>query len=85
MAAIAKALSRASGIEIETDMLKTIAMFCGVGLLVPLFSRHTASTSVLDFSEHKTRPTAGTPDLGPRPSFSAAYSQLTNRPGFPDA
>jgi hypothetical protein len=36
MAAIVKALSRASRTEIEVETLKTIAMFCGVGLLVSL-------------------------------------------------
>ena len=36
MAALAKILSRASGTEVEVETLKTIAMFCGVGLLVSL-------------------------------------------------
>jgi hypothetical protein len=36
MAAIAKILSRASGTEVEVETLKTIAMFCGVGLLVSI-------------------------------------------------
>jgi hypothetical protein len=36
MAAIVKALSHASGMEVEVETLKTIAMFCGVGLLVSL-------------------------------------------------
>jgi hypothetical protein len=36
MTAIAKVLSRASGMEVEVETLKTIAMFCGVGLLVSL-------------------------------------------------
>jgi len=36
MAAIAKALFRASGTEVEVETLKTIAIFCGVGLLVSL-------------------------------------------------
>jgi hypothetical protein len=36
MAAIAKILSRASGTEVEVETLKTIAMFCGVGLFVSL-------------------------------------------------
>jgi hypothetical protein len=36
MAAIAKALYRASGTKVEVETLKTIAMFCGVGLLVSL-------------------------------------------------
>jgi hypothetical protein len=36
MAAVAKVLFRASGTEVEVETLKTIAMFCGVGLLVSL-------------------------------------------------
>ena len=36
MTAIAKVLSRASGMEVEVETLKTIAMFCGVGLFVSL-------------------------------------------------
>ena len=36
MAAIVKARSRASGMEVEVETLKTIAMFCGAGLLVSL-------------------------------------------------
>jgi len=36
MAAIVRVLSRASGTEGEVETLKTIAMFCGVGLLVSL-------------------------------------------------
>ena len=36
MAALAKILSRASGTEVDVETLKTIAMFCGVGLLVSL-------------------------------------------------
>ena len=36
MAAIAKALSRATGIEVDVEVLKTVALFCGVGLLVTL-------------------------------------------------
>jgi hypothetical protein len=36
MAAIAKILSRASGTAVEVETLKTIAMFCGVGLFVSL-------------------------------------------------
>ena len=36
MAAIAKVLSRASGTEVKVETLKTIAMVCGVGLLVSL-------------------------------------------------
>jgi hypothetical protein len=36
MAAIAKALSHISGTQVEVETLKTIVMFCGVGLTVSL-------------------------------------------------
>jgi len=36
MAAIARVLSRASGTEIDVETIKTLAMFCGVGLTVSL-------------------------------------------------
>jgi len=36
MAAIARVLSRASGTEIKVETLKTIVVFCGVGLLASL-------------------------------------------------
>ena len=36
MAAIAKVLSRVSGTRIDVETLKTIAMFCGVGLTASL-------------------------------------------------
>jgi hypothetical protein len=36
MIAIAKALSRVSGTEVGVESLKTVAIFCGVGLLVSL-------------------------------------------------
>lgn len=36
MAAIARVLSRASGIQVDVETLKTIFMFCGVGLTVSL-------------------------------------------------
>jgi hypothetical protein len=37
MAAIAKALGRAfPGVQVDVETLKTLAMFCGVGLLVSL-------------------------------------------------
>ena len=36
MTAIARVLSRVSGTEVEVETLKTIAMFCGVGLFVSL-------------------------------------------------
>ena len=34
MVAIARALSRASGTNVDVDRLKTLLMFCGVGLTV---------------------------------------------------
>jgi hypothetical protein len=36
MAAIARALSRVTGTDIDVEVLKTVAMFCGVGLFVSL-------------------------------------------------
>jgi hypothetical protein len=36
MAAIARILSRASGTEVDVETLKTIGIFCGVGLVVSL-------------------------------------------------
>lgn len=36
MTAIAKVLSRVSGPEAQTKTIKTIAIFCGVGLLASL-------------------------------------------------
>ena len=36
MATIARALSRASGTQVDVETLKTIVMFCGVGLVVSL-------------------------------------------------
>jgi hypothetical protein len=36
MAAIARALSRVSGTNVDVETVKTIAMFCGVGLVVSL-------------------------------------------------
>ncbi len=36
MAMIAKTLSRISGTQVEVETLKTIIMFCGVGLTVAL-------------------------------------------------
>jgi hypothetical protein len=38
MTAIAKVLSRVAGTQVEIETLKTIAMFCGVGLFVWLLS-----------------------------------------------
>jgi len=46
MAALAKILSQASGIEIDVETLKTIVMFCGAGLVVSLF----LATNGLDLS-----------------------------------
>jgi hypothetical protein len=36
MAAIARVLSHASGTEIDVKTIKTLVMFCGVGLTVSL-------------------------------------------------
>ena len=36
MAALARALSHATGIEIDVDMLRPILIFCGAGLLFAL-------------------------------------------------
>ncbi len=36
MAAIARALWRASGTSVDVETLKTIVLFCGVGLVVSL-------------------------------------------------
>jgi hypothetical protein len=36
MTAVAKALSRAIGTEVEVEALKTVLMFCGVGLAASL-------------------------------------------------
>ena len=36
MAALARALSRASGTNVVVETLKTIAIFCGVGLFASL-------------------------------------------------
>ena len=36
MAAIVASLSRATGIDTEVAMFKTVVMFCGVGLFVSL-------------------------------------------------
>jgi hypothetical protein len=46
MTAIARALSRASGTQIDVETLKTIVMFCGVGLVVWLL----LATNGLDMS-----------------------------------
>ena len=36
MAAIARALDRALGIQVDIETLKTLAIFCGAGLTVSL-------------------------------------------------
>jgi hypothetical protein len=36
MTTIARVLSRVSGTQVDAEILKTIAMFCGVGLFVSL-------------------------------------------------
>jgi hypothetical protein len=36
MTAIARVLARVSGTQVDVETLKTIAMFCGVGLVVSL-------------------------------------------------
>jgi hypothetical protein len=36
MVAIARALSRASGTDIDVETLKTLVLFCGLGLLMSL-------------------------------------------------
>ena len=36
MATIARVLSRASGTDVDVETLKTLVMFCGVGLSVSL-------------------------------------------------
>ena len=36
MAAFAKVLSRASGVDVDVETIRTLVMFCGVGLTVSL-------------------------------------------------
>jgi hypothetical protein len=36
MATFAKVLSRASGAEVDLEIIRTLVMFCGVGLTVSL-------------------------------------------------
>ena len=36
MAAIARLLSHASGMDVPVDTLRTVALFCGVGLFLSL-------------------------------------------------
>jgi hypothetical protein len=47
MTALARTLSRALGVEIDVELLKTIAIFCGVGLAASLL---LALTFGLDLS-----------------------------------
>jgi hypothetical protein len=47
MAAIARALSHVTGTDVDVEIVKTVAMFCGVGLLVSLL----LATYGLDLSE----------------------------------
>jgi hypothetical protein len=58
MATIARALSRASGTQVDVETLKTIVMFCGVGLVVSLllaggaaYLRLEAGTNGLDMMD----------------------------------
>ena len=43
MAALARALSRVTGTQVDVETIKTLAIFCGVGLTVSLTSPVTAS------------------------------------------
>jgi hypothetical protein len=47
MAAIARALSRATGTDIDVEIVKMLAIFCGAGLLISLL----LATYGLDLSE----------------------------------
>ena len=47
MTALARTLSRALGVEIDVELLKTVAIFCGAGLAVSLL---LALTFGLDLS-----------------------------------
>ena len=38
MVALARTLSRTTGINVDIETLKTVAIFCGTGLLVSLMS-----------------------------------------------
>jgi hypothetical protein len=59
MAIIARALSRASGTQVDVEALKTIVIFCGVGLDVALLlaggvvylrlEPHTSGLDVMDW------------------------------------
>ncbi|SIO51620.1 hypothetical protein SAMN05443247_06999 [Bradyrhizobium erythrophlei] len=47
MTAIARALSRASGTQVDVETLKTIIIFCGVGLVVSLLLAEWIASSRL--------------------------------------
>jgi hypothetical protein len=47
MAAIARVLSRATGTDIDVEIVKMLAIFCGAGLLISLL----LATYGLDLSE----------------------------------
>jgi len=50
LAAIARGLSRASGSQVDGEMLKVIVMFCGLGLAVALlFAAGGLDTSIGSF------------------------------------
>ena len=38
MVALARTLSRTTGINVDVGTLKTVAIFCGIGMLVSLMS-----------------------------------------------
>ncbi len=41
MTTIARAISRATGTEVDVESLRTILIFCGLGLVVSLFAMET--------------------------------------------
>jgi hypothetical protein len=47
MAAIARALSRATGTDVDVEIVKMLAIFCGAGLLISVL----LATYGLDLSE----------------------------------
>jgi hypothetical protein len=47
MAAIARVLSRATGTDVDVEIVKMLAIFCGAGLLISLL----LATYGLDLSE----------------------------------
>lgn len=46
MAALVKALSRSTGMEVEAEDLKTILIFCGVGLFLSLAAGMTYGLNI---------------------------------------